>query len=88
MGSCDYVISSFHCIPWPTFHVAALGNLDGRKWAAETKEKQYEFWKYYEQGSRIQENDAAINNNQGIVLILDFDGYTLKHFASDEVIHY
>ena len=58
--------------------------MDARKWAAEPKEKQDEFWKYYEQGSRLQEKDAAMNDNQGIVLILDFDGFTLKHFASKD----
>ena len=63
-------------------HVIEAGVLDERKWATGSKEKQEEFWKAYEYWTRREEKDATFNNNQGIVLILDLDGFALKNSAS------
>ena len=63
-------------------HVVEVGRLNVREWADKPKEKLDEFWKAYEWWSRRQEKDAAINNDQGIVIILDYDGYSLKKYAS------
>ena len=43
-----------------------------------------EYWKSWEWWARAEEKDAALNNDQGIALILDFDGYRLKSMASPE----
>ena len=45
-------------------------------------EKQEEFWKAYEQWTRFLEKDGAENKNRGIVYIVDFDEYSLAHYAS------
>ena len=66
-----------------TVYVLEFGNFDFRKWAAKPQEKQDEFWKAYEQRICFQEKDAALNNDQGIVYIVDFDGYNLAHYASE-----
>ena len=47
-----------------------------------------EFWKYYEQLARRQERDAAMNKDQGVVLILDWDGFSLTNYASQQGNHY
>lgn len=63
-------------------HVGEFGRVNANKLGAMPKEKVEEFWKDYERWTRREEVDAALNNNQGIVLILDFDGFALKSYAS------
>lgn len=65
-------------------HVLEFGNFDLRKWAAKPKDKIEEFWRAYEQWLRFQEKDASLNSNQGMVILMDFDGFTLAHFASQQ----
>ena len=43
-----------------------------------------EFWMYYEQHARRLERDAAINNDDGVVTIVDWDYFSLTHFATAE----
>ena len=61
-----------------------IGVLDLRTWTSSSKEKADVFWKAYEWWTRVEEKDAELNNNQGIVFILDFKGYTLRSMASPE----
>ena len=63
-------------------HVLEFGTFDLRKWASKPEGEQDEFWKAYEQFLRFQEKDASLNNGQGIVFIIDFDGFGLKNHAS------
>ena len=46
------------------------------------KEKVEEFWKYYEQYARRLEKDMAMSKGQGTVFIVDWDGFSLAHYAS------
>ena len=57
-----------------------FGKWDYRQWAEQTEEKVAEFWKYFEQFVRREEKDAA--KYDGMVEIVDFDGFTLSHHAS------
>ena len=65
-----------------TVHIVGFGKFDLRGLAASPREKIEEFWISYERWTRIQERDAALNNDQGFVLIVDFDGFSLGHYAS------
>ena len=67
-----------------TVHVVEIGVVYFRKWASSPRQKQEEFWKSYDWWTRVEERDAALNNNQGVVFILDYAGYTLKSMASVE----
>ena len=67
-----------------TVHVVEFGKHNFRRLATQPKEKVDELWKSWEQWTRVMEKDAALNNGQGIVLILDFDGFSLAHYASQE----
>ena len=41
-----------------------------------------EFWKVYEQINRREERDAVLCNDQGVVLLLDWDDFSLKNYGS------
>ena len=45
-------------------------------------EKVEEFWMYYEQFARKAEKDSALHNDEGTVFIVDWDGFTLTHYAT------
>lgn len=59
-----------------------FGKWDYREWAHKPDEKLEEFWKYFEQFIRRQEKDAAVNDGEGMVEIVDWDGFSLSHHAS------
>ena len=61
-----------------------FGKHNFRELAEYSEEKKAEFWKGWEQWTRVMEKDAALNNGQGIVLIVDCDGFSLAHYASSE----
>ena len=46
------------------------------------KGKQKEFWKYFAQLFLRAEEDAKMCNGRGDVFIEDFEGFSLKHYAS------
>ena len=41
-----------------------------------------EFYKYFEQFARRVARDQGANGTEGIVDIVDWDGFALSHFAS------
>lgn len=41
-----------------------------------------DFWKFYEQMFLRMEFDAAKNNDQGIAILMDWEGFSLKNYAS------
>ena len=59
------------------------GKWNPRELAKLSEEKREELMKYYEQYVRRVERDASLNNDQGIVLLIDFDGFGLVQYASD-----
>ena len=65
-----------------TVHLYEFVAVDLRKWTAGPKEKMEEFWKAWVWWARVEEKDAALNNDQGIAFILDFHGYSLQSMAS------
>ena len=56
-----------------------FGKWNYREWPAERIE---EFWKYFDQMVRFHERDAKLSGGQGVVSIVDFDGFELNHHAS------
>ena len=46
------------------------------------EDQEKEFWKLYEQINRWVERDAALCNGQGVVHLLDWDGFSLKNYGS------
>ena len=60
-----------------------FGKWNYREWAQKPKEKQDEFWKFFEQYVKRHERDAALNNEQGIVIIIDWEGFALGQYASN-----
>ena len=67
-----------------TVGVAEFGKENFRELARMPEEKRAEVWKAYEQWTRWMEKDAALNNGQGVVLIIDFDGFSLANYGSSE----
>ena len=67
-----------------TVHVVEFGKCNTRMLSELPEEKSSEFWKMWEDWTRVMEKDAALNNRQGIVLIIDFDGFALAYYASPE----
>ena len=65
-------------------HICEFGKFDMRTLLLNHKEVVEEFWKYFEQWIRRMEKDSSSNEDKGIVLIIDFDEYALKHGASPE----
>ena len=65
-----------------TVHVVEFGKYNFRAFGKSPEEEFAELSKSWEQWTRVMEKDAALNNGQGIVLIVDFDGFSLAHFAS------
>ena len=63
-------------------YVVEFGKWNYHKWAEQSAEKVEEFWIYHEQIVRRQEKDAALNGGQGIVQIIDWDGFSLSNHAS------
>ena len=59
-----------------------FGKWDYRELAHHSEEKQAEFWKYFEQMVRRQQKGAEMNNGQGMVEIVDWEGFELNHHAS------
>lgn len=59
-----------------------FGKWNYRDLAHKSDEKIEEFWKFYEQYILRIERDAAVNNHQGVVFILDWDGFSLGNYAS------
>ena len=47
-----------------------------------SEEKRDEFWKYYEQFVRAAGKDAAMCNDRGMVFLTDWDGFSLKNYAT------
>ena len=45
-------------------------------------EERKEFWKYFNQLLLHTERDAGACNKQGVVLIDDWDDFSLEHYAS------
>ena len=37
---------------------------------------------YYEQCARRAERDSALHNGEGTCFIVDWDGFSLKHYAA------
>ena len=64
-------------------YVVEYGKWNPRELAKLSEEKREEVMKYYEQYVRRVERDASLNNDQGIVLLIDFDGFGLVQYASD-----
>ena len=62
-------------------YVAEFGKWDYREWAHKPAEKVAEFGKYFEQFIRRMRKDAG---EEGIVLIVDWDGFSLSHHASKD----
>lgn len=58
------------------------GKWNLREFDQLSAEKEQEVLKYHEQHVRWAEKDSSLNNNQGIVLILDWDGFSLHHYSS------
>lgn len=67
-----------------TVHVVEFGRHNFRAFAKMSQERVTEGWKAWEQWIRFMEKDGALNNGQGIVIIVDFDGFTLASYASQE----
>ena len=63
-------------------HVAEFRIFDYRAFTVKPEEKVEEFWKYFEKWLRSIDKDSSLNEGQGVVLIVDFNGYALKHVAS------
>lgn len=70
-----------------------MGKWNARALGAQPKEKQDEFWKYFEKLVRMQEKDAKIPPGgagcrtepaEGIVVIYDFDGFRFNHNVTVE----
>ena len=49
-----------------------------------SEEEVKDFYKYCEKLARLESRDGDNNNSQGIVTIVDWDGFALKNFASRE----
>ena len=60
-----------------------LGKWDMRELARLSDELE-NYDKYIERNLRLMSRNAAGNNNQGIVTIADFDGFTMRNFASSK----
>ena len=63
-------------------YVVEYGKCNPHEFPQLSDEKVQEFWKYYEQFVRRVERDGALNNGAGAVLIADYDGFGLNHYAS------
>ena len=63
-------------------YLVEFGKWDYRQWARKPEEKLVEFWKFFEQFVRRQEKDAKANNGQGMVQLVDWDGFALSHHSS------
>ena len=63
-------------------YAVEFGKWDYREWAKKPDEKLAEFKKYFEQCMRREEKDAAVNNGQGMVHIIDWAEFSLSHNAS------
>ena len=64
--------------------VVEFGKWNYRELAKKPKEKLDEFWKYFEQFLRREAKDAEVNNGEGMVLICDWEGFSLNRHASKE----
>ena len=95
MPDAFFTINDTECVPsgfidqFGTYLCAAVivvefGKFNFRELAKLPQEKIAELWKAWEQWTRVMEKDAALNNGQGIVLIVDGDGFSLAHYASSE----
>ena len=60
-------------------YVTEFGKWNYRHWPTARVD---EFWKYHEQLIRLHEKDAKMSGGQGTVCIMDWDGFQLKHHAS------
>ena len=58
-----------------------FGKENFRALSTMPSETQEEVWKSWEQWTRFLERDAASNYGQGVVVIIDFDGFTLANYA-------
>ena len=67
-----------------TVYIAEFGKFNFRAMAAMPEEWKAEVWKGWEQWTRLMERDSALNNGEGIVIIVDFDGFSLANYASPE----
>ena len=67
-----------------TVYVVCFGTYNFRAWATMSQERTEDVWKAWEQLTRFMEKDAALNNDQGIAMVIDFDGFTLASYASPE----
>ena len=65
-------------------YVIEYGAWNYRKISNLTTEELITFNKYYEKLTRYVIRDGHSNNEQGVVLICNYDGFALKHFASSE----
>ena len=63
-------------------YIVEYGKWNPREFTQLSKEKVQELLKFYEQFVRRGERDGSLNNNQGVVVIVDYDGFGLKHYAS------
>ena len=63
-------------------YVVQFGKWDFRGWAQKPEEKVEEFWKYFEQYVKRHEKDGERNGGEGVVDIVDWDGFSLSHHAS------
>ena len=59
-----------------------FGKWDFRNWAQQSEENIERFLEYFEQGLRRFEKDAGTKNGTGVAEIIDFDGFSLSHHAS------
>ena len=89
VGTQFYVKLTFelHLIPckWLALvYIVPFGKWNYRTLMEFPKNLEEEFWKYYEQHARRLERDAAVNNDDGVVAIVDWDCFTLAHFATPE----
>ena len=63
-------------------YVLEFGKWNYRKFSQMSAEKVEEFWMYYEQCARRAERDSALHNGEGTCFIVDWDGFSLKHYAA------
>ena len=60
-------------------YVIEFGKWDYREWAQKPEEKLKEFWKHFEKHIQLQSKDGG---EDGVVEIVDWEGFSLSHHAS------
>lgn len=64
-------------------YVSEFGKLSYRKLATKPDDAVNDFWKYYEQSVLRCEYDAHHrNDSDGVVMLYDFEGFTLANYAT------